>query len=567
MMAFPSKLLLLLALAVMKVEANRNVSVWLHRHRMSGLAQQQQQQQQQQQWQQREARAATAHQNDWAIWDDFMSDTYGVNWEDEDSSRNLDAARCMQWAVYRKDVIEDKNDPEASEDDRGQNGCISALLREAILGSLDKKTFEWEEKVKQYSVLQTGPANGGDDISVKVRTWNPLLCQAIAQRSRSVCQVRVYGVDEFAKLRKSAAMPNRMGPVDFSDNIAKSIEKGPLVFFSPGAGKSRGSSFSTTSDGNFKIKLGIRKDMTMNEPKHFLKILVGTSKAPSMLQHLERNTNSLLNRYLSLIKLRALGQDKYALLMMDASYGEDARIQKMKRSIPLMYTRYDLKGKSRDQDEKQKTSKQFTLLNGDFKEREKNYLDLTKDQCRKLRQAVQADTAFLEGHNLIDYSLFVGVTHGESNGCKATAGEPFCFEATKSLTYTFCLLDYINNFNFAKGIENIFKGGKFTNYGQGINNFISQICPGRLEWYESTEFRMCCAIIVFVLTVAAGGAGLWYWRNRTSPVKQPVHQVPWQQGPAPRMPQYRDQDDFGIAHGQPQGYIRQQGMNGGRGFA
>jgi len=591
-MARPSKLMLLMALTVMAVEAKRNLSSPFYRHMHldccgngpSGLSQQHEQQQQQ-----RDAGAARARHKERARenWDDFMSEIYGENWDDEDSSRHLDAAHCMQWAVFRKDVPKLKNFPNAGEKELGHTGCLSALVREAIMGSLGKKTFEWEEKIKKYSVLQVGHAakhrSEGNGISVTVRTWEPLLCQAIAKESSKACQVRIYAADEFAKLRKSTAMPNRKGPLDFTDKIAKSIESGPLWYLAPGVGKSFKSSFSSTWDDNFKLKLGIRHDTGMNEPKRLLSMVVGTSKAESLLQHLERNTHSLLNRYLSMVRVKVLGEEKYVLLMTDASYGEDSRIRKLKKSgSRLIYTRYDLKGKSRDQDAQAKPDKKFTLLNGDFKVKEKNNLDLTKDQCKLLHQSVRADTAFLEKHDLIDYSLFVGVTNGETGGCSATPGAPFCFEATKSLTYTFSIIDYINYYNFGKSVENFWKGGKFDEYAKGINKFVGEICPGRLEWYERTAFRSWCAIIIFILVAVAGGTGFWYWRNLQgsdgAPMKQPVQQVPWQQAPpptqysAPPTTQYSAGDDFGIASGQPQGYVRHHGMgvapfaNGGFGI-
>jgi len=571
-MARASELLLLIALIVIAVEARRNTSDPIDDHlqpspcgdRLSSFSQQQQQ-------------PEKAREN----WEDFMSEIYGENWDDEESSRHLDAARCTQWAVYGKGyVAKDKKQPKASDEDLGEDGCLSALIREAIMGSLEKETFEWEAKVKKYSVLQldraTDNSNQKKDIEIEVRTWEPQLCKAIAVKSKKACQVRVYAAHEFAQLRKSTAMPNRKGPVDFTDKIAKSIDSGPLVSFKPGAGKSPGAAFSSTSDNIFKIKIGIRHDTTMNEAKHMLRILVGTDKGPSLLRHLQDNTNSLLNRYLSMIRVRVLGKEKYVMLMADATYGEDARIQKLKNGgSRLVYTRYDLKGPSREEDEQQKVEKQHTLLNGDFKERENNYLDLTKDQCRSLRQAVHRDTAFLDEHSHIDYSLFVGVTRGQSGGCRATPGEPFCIEATESLTYTFCIIDYVNYYNFAKGFENFWHGGKFENYGSGINKFLDRICPGRLDWYETSKFRMWCAIVIFFLVVGAGGAGFWYWRmlqgSRAAPAKQPGQQVPWQQGAAPPMPQPTGGDDFGIATGQPQGYVRQHGMGGmpptGQGFA
>merc|ERR1712008_504685 len=116
-----------------------------------------------------------------------------------------------------------------------------------------------------------------------------------------------------------------------------------------GTGKSSTkASFSHTQDHSFRLKMGLRHDSGMNEPKRLLSMVVGTEKAPSLLQHLEENTDSLLNRYLSMVRVKVLGENKYVLLMGDASYDEDARVQKLKNSgSRLLYTRYDLQGPSR----------------------------------------------------------------------------------------------------------------------------------------------------------------------------------------------------------------------------
>merc|ERR1712176_1059872 len=102
--------------------------------------------------------------------------------------------------------------------------------------------------------------------------------------------------------------------------------------------------------------------------------------------------------------------ESWTLVMMDASYDMDDRISAMKKQDKaLKYTRYDLKGKSRNQDTKQEEGKTFTLINGDFKEKENNRLKLSSRQCWRLRKSVRADCEYLQEHNMIDYSLFLGV--------------------------------------------------------------------------------------------------------------------------------------------------------------
>jgi len=309
------------------------------------------------------------------------------------------------------------------------------------------------------------------------------------------CEVAIYGASDFALLRTRAASPNHWGPSDLTDDIAESVQSGPVVPFSPGAGKS-GSSFARTWDGHFKIKVGIRASSLMDEPSNLLRLVKGWSghkRAVPLHQHLVDHRDSLLNRYYGLFRIKLGDLEPFGLVMLDATYGMDARVtDEMKQDPSLTLTRYDLKGKSRDLNRKQSPNSQFTLINGDFKEREGNELKMRNRQCDKLRATMLADTGYLAAHNMIDYSVFVMVAKAPpyryAPSCSGTPREPFCFEAG-SRTYTVSNIDYLNDFNAAKQIESL--TGKFSDYNGKIMDFIKEVCPNdKKEWWTAAEMGM-----------------------------------------------------------------------------
>merc|ERR1712113_49669 len=88
------------------------------------------------------------------------------------------------------------------------------------------------------------------------------------------CEVSVYGSKDFRKLRQQAAYPNHKEE-DLTESLVASVESGPVVPFSPGAGKS-GSSFARTWDDAFKVKVGIKHNVQMNEPRWLMQMVTGT---------------------------------------------------------------------------------------------------------------------------------------------------------------------------------------------------------------------------------------------------------------------------------------------------
>jgi len=330
----------------------------------------------------------------------------------------------------------------------------------------------------------------------QVDRHDALLCKLLAQLSPDTeCEVDIMGRSDFAMLWKRDARPDQQGG-DVRLRIQRSMRSGPIVLFSPGAGKS-GSSMSRSSDSQFKIKWGLRDSRWMSETDNLLKLLRGQQSrgAAPLSEHLRENPRSLLNRYLALVRVRIGGSETFALLMDDAAYGIE---QKLGRNAAIV--RYDLKGTSRNQKTMQTKNKQYTLINGDFRLREKNQLPLRNLQCKLFRSAARRDAEWLDAHNIIDYSFFVVIARSRS-GCSSMPGPPFCNDANGRTT-TVSIIDYLNDFNGWKKAESTF--GKFYNYSGKMIDFSESVCPTNKE--ETIERWIAYTLIALIIAIVAGAA-------------------------------------------------------------
>jgi hypothetical protein len=217
----------------------------------------------------------------------------------------------------------------------------------------------------------------------------------------------LFAPEEFLQLMSKQAQPNGKvtGPdvgADISAQVSLAMDSGPIVSFNPGAGKSK-STFARTSDDQFKIKLGLKDDLTMDEPENLRKLL---HSSKTLIQYLRDNPNSLLNRVYGIIRVTFADTDTYVILMSDAAYGQD---KKLAERSDVRFEKYDLKGRSRNDLAAKNKPGSSTLINGEFMDWEGNTMHLSNNHCRVLQDVVKRDAEFLALHNLIDYSLFVTV--------------------------------------------------------------------------------------------------------------------------------------------------------------
>jgi len=443
-------------------------------------------------------------------WADVMAAAYTETWDDKTNNRYGDASRCLHWALG----FSTPPDPEMQgslEKDIGRWGCWSALTREGLHVLLGSPPLGENIETPRVNVVD----------SWEVITFTPVLCSIVRAVEKSLCSVSVYGTDDWRELWKRNTMPNHQGKENIAHQLQKSVEEGPLVSFSPGAGKS-GSGFARTWDNTFKVKLGVKKDRLMDEISNLLRLLKGSDGLKPLRSHLRDHPYSLLNRYFGLLKVSFGGKSSWGLLMQDATYLMDARVSKeKKKDRHLVYTRYDLKGKSRDQNEKQAEDKQFCLLNADFREREDNRLRLNSDQCTLFRTATRIDADYLDTFNIIDYSLFLGVAYregGKPPACDETPGEPFCFEAGEYM-YTMAIIDHLNDMNRWKNIESSWHRGKFVHYAGKLTDYVDGICPVEIPEPPGSSFYPVTFLVVAIVVVCLIGTRVLvkFARNSASP--------------------------------------------------
>jgi hypothetical protein len=459
-----------------------------------------------------------------ASWINWMDSLYGANWS-EKKETHMDVIRCSQWAldwpihVTEKDMKEDVKPVKV-----GEWGCISGLLRAALIRLFGGGSFAIDESKTLNDPVEDWEAT----------TVTPKICEIYSLKENKDCKVDLLGESDFAMLRTKATSCNTFGPADYTETLLESVKSGPLITFDPGAGKS-GSGFCRAFDDKMKVKRGVKKTWgRIDEPGNLRHLVLGTETAPPMHEHFKRNPNSLMNRYFGFVRTSMFNLASWTLIMQDASYDQDARVQALRKTTSaLTYTRYDLKGKSRDPDEMQKPDKQFTLLNGDFKENEDNKLKLSSRQCWRLRKAVRLDAQYLHEHDMIDYSLFVGVASGsEAPDCRGTPKEPFCFQGKgngNKYQYTVSLLDYLNEYNAFKTAEgfNPWRWKKFANYSGKMAEFIESIC------YSNEKFEESWDTMVIMLWVGGSIVGLmiilgmlFYWKPcKAAPAPAPSSQI------------------------------------------
>jgi len=414
-------------------------------------------------------------------------------------------------------------------EDWGIDIIAVAIINEPSLGVVTRYHYAEGSSLIETQELSTHDAENSTAAAAAANAdWKeislvPKLCELINFKTK-YCEVEVYGVNDFDVLRKVEAAPNGKGPLDVTPILMESIRAGPLIPYSPGAGKS-GSTFLKTADERFTIKTGLKTGWAtegyLNEPLNLYQLVKGKNEAAGPLKdHFAEHQESLLNRYYGLVGIKFNSAYlNVGLIMQDAAYNMDAVIEDYMQHghTDLDYKRYDLKGKSRSETEKaqkQDGVDSQTLLNGEFMENEGNKLNLTERQCWDFRQDLAADLNFLSLHNMIDYSLYVTVTHGglpqppQAGGCSKTPGNPFCIQE-KTNMYTFSLIDYLRDQYTIQG--------KFANYDKKIMDFAEKICPADEQFFEEESwivtFGWIAGVLFVILTCLAVGC-FWVLANK-----------------------------------------------------
>eukprot|EP00929_Paragymnodinium_shiwhaense_P074065 TRINITY_DN37886_c0_g1_i1.p1 TRINITY_DN37886_c0_g1~~TRINITY_DN37886_c0_g1_i1.p1 ORF type:complete len:703 (-),score=157.61 TRINITY_DN37886_c0_g1_i1:171-2129(-) len=442
--------------------------------------------------------------------------------------RYRDVRRCIRW------ILDMPSEPKQSEGDlEGEElarwSCKSALVRETIVRSVLKKenintytpemldedantAMAWRaigdegaagteaaagtkgaagtEGAARSSLLEESSENSAElagtptKFKWKKHEFESDLCGIILTKWKDLCYERGYGKTAFRKLREKAAQPNgwlwdSKESKNLDKTILRAVEAGPLVKFTPGAGKS-GSIITMTGDGKFIVKMNLKHSVTVDEPRSLADLIDGAGNRQTLVSFMRSTPENLLNRHYALGKISLDGERSYFVVLQDAAYSMQTRKIEMEQQhgVTIAHRKYDLKGKSRSQGSHSDGS---TGLNGDFTTNE-GILQLSSEQCLTFRNAVYKTTQYLASYVKIDYGFFINIFEPpEVEGqpvlnCEGTGGEPFCFETDKQVI-TVSILDYLNEKTFGKDMESVFRSGKFWWYDFKTYMYATHICP------------------------------------------------------------------------------------------
>lgn len=138
--------------------------------------------------------------------------------------------------------------------------------------------------------------------------------------------------------------------------------------------------------------------MTSTELKLFLGFL------PYYIEHLKKNPNSLLGKILGVFTIKAEKINEVHVMVMENTL-------RIKETANLKYI-FDLKGSTVDRSVTGQTFPSTTLKDCNFLMAAKNIKDFTKlnfSLSKRLSKRMKIDIEFLRSHNLMDYSLLLGI--------------------------------------------------------------------------------------------------------------------------------------------------------------
>jgi len=262
------------------------------------------------------------------------------------------------------------------------------------------------------------------------------------QESLKSIEFKAYEWRRFAYLRQFWNMDEK----DISSSLSGAIDQ-MAMNFSEGAS---GSFFFLTVDRKYLVKT-----MTRSELQVLISIL------PSYCRHMAENPNSLITKYVGIYSVKLFNHREYFSLMTNILLTSPGRGIKFK---------YDLKGSTINRNGKVKKSG-GTLKDNDFR----SPLEFPKALGIQLLHQLDRDSSFLQGQNIMDYSLLVGVeyftysteylsNHNSSSGEEKSIAElhdRFSQIAAARVTapgvYYLGLIDILQEWDFWKWLERAVK--------------------------------------------------------------------------------------------------------------
>lgn len=252
---------------------------------------------------------------------------------------------------------------------------VAGINRSLSLVSIDRYHSLCDHDFKYYNKIEVDSVYSNQFDRCKFKDYAPYVFQSMR---------RQYGISHESYIRS-------IGVNTFRDVF---FDKLYLMLSETSTGKS-GSFFFHTSDGKYMIKT-IKKV----EFDTLMKIL------PAYHEHVLKNPNTLLAKYFGLHQLKCyhgskLKYDLYVLIMNNVFSLENPE---------LIQHKYDLKGSTHRRITAQKevalgaAKKDINFISDGMK------MKIDSALRDKLLKQLESDVSFLARHNIIDYSLLVGIT-------------------------------------------------------------------------------------------------------------------------------------------------------------
>ena len=167
--------------------------------------------------------------------------------------------------------------------------------------------------------------------------------------------------------------------------------------------------------------------------------------------------NSLLSKFYGLFSVEIAGISKIYFLMMENTFEQ---FEKMN----ISYQKYDLKGSTKSREVKDKKADVLKDIN--YLHSNDVFLLMEKDRKEELFDQIKADITLLKSHNLMDYSLLMGVGKpGKRESSIHEDGWRYFTDGSELTNKIYCIsiIDYLQEFNMNKYMElmlkKAFKGG------------------------------------------------------------------------------------------------------------
>lgn len=319
---------------------------------------------------------------------------------------------------------------------------------------------------------------------------NKIELEALTPSAFSSCKFKDFAPYVFQSIRRHFGITNEAYIRSIGVNTFQSafFHQLSLMLSENSSGKS-GSFFFHTQDGKYMIKTIHRSEFD---------VLLET--LPHYHAHLMKNPNTLLNRFYGLHQLKCY--DASRNLTSDLCVVVMNNVFDM-ATPELIRTKFDLKGSTYG-----RVTKERDVARGAAKKdlnflAENVQLRLSPRNRTLLLAQTESDTAFLAKHNIIDYSMLIGVIDSrddpQASGKRASSDQDlqtdpkagtFIASVDEELHYYIGIIDTLTLFNTRKKgefvVKRIFEGKGVScvppdEYRDRFNNFIAAGIPPEPE--------------------------------------------------------------------------------------